>query len=273
VIFAIRDDDASFFTRPSDLEQCYADIWDVCPVSLSCVPFHACTRSEGIPEENWDGSEVFPLGDNEELVRFLRSGIKSGRLSVSLHGYSHRDEPDGYEFETGAELASKVQEGKEYLERLLGTRIHVFVPPHNALSRTGRNAVVAAGMSSCGGAFGQRDLLGVFEYRALIRKKLWHLAHGYEYPYPLRFSGHAEINHHSVTPTADPSNLVRALERTMQDGGVFCAATHYWEFPVESRVKPGVSVRDLLYGLFERARSDGGVDFLSLDQIAARWQA
>ena len=55
--FAIRDDDTSFFTRPEQLLRVYEGIWDRVPVSLSVVPFHGRTHTEGIPVEYWSGGE------------------------------------------------------------------------------------------------------------------------------------------------------------------------------------------------------------------------
>ena len=55
--FAIRDDDTSFFTRPEQLLRVYQGIWDRAPVSLSVVPFHGRTHTEGIPAEYWSERE------------------------------------------------------------------------------------------------------------------------------------------------------------------------------------------------------------------------
>ena len=59
VVFSIRDDDTCYFTTPRELESCYGRIWDICPVSLSVVPFQASTKSGAVPREHWSGKEVF----------------------------------------------------------------------------------------------------------------------------------------------------------------------------------------------------------------------
>jgi len=38
-LFAIRDDDTSFFTRPEELEAVYRSLWGQIPISLAVVPF------------------------------------------------------------------------------------------------------------------------------------------------------------------------------------------------------------------------------------------
>jgi hypothetical protein len=37
--FAIRDDDLNYFFNPEVIENNYRDIWDICSISMSVVPF------------------------------------------------------------------------------------------------------------------------------------------------------------------------------------------------------------------------------------------
>ena len=37
--FVIRDDDLNFFFDPIDIEKNFRDIWDICPISMSVIPF------------------------------------------------------------------------------------------------------------------------------------------------------------------------------------------------------------------------------------------
>ena len=62
------------------------------------------------------GNELYPVADNSDLIAFLREQTAKNRVSIMMHGYSHVDEPDGYEFETAADLERKAREGKQYLE-------------------------------------------------------------------------------------------------------------------------------------------------------------
>src|SRR5215210_3493835 len=96
--FALRDDDVNFFTRPEQLERAYGAYWDDLPVSLAIVPSHAATKSKAIPPEHWDGDGEFPLVDNPEIVEYVRELIGRGRAAPMLHGYTHKNYPDGYEF-------------------------------------------------------------------------------------------------------------------------------------------------------------------------------
>ena len=82
MLFAICDDDTNYFTKPQDLIDNYDEVWSICPISLSVVPFHTCTKSGAIPKEYWSGDDVFLIGNNKELVRFLRGKIREDKVSI-----------------------------------------------------------------------------------------------------------------------------------------------------------------------------------------------
>jgi hypothetical protein len=145
---AIRDDDTSYFTTPEALDRVYGDVWDRMPVCLAVVPFAIGYEQPGIPPEHWHSGESFALDRNPELVSFLRELIGSKRVTIALHGCTHQDFPDGYEFQAAPDLPDRVLRGRAYLESLLGCRISLFVPPHNALSKRGRDRFGAGPTSS-----------------------------------------------------------------------------------------------------------------------------
>src|SRR5712671_8191627 len=96
--FAIRDDDACYFTEPSELARVYHDVWDRVPVCLATVPCAIGYERAGIPREHWHSGEAFPLDRNTALVAALKELLASRRATIALHGYSHQDFPDGFEF-------------------------------------------------------------------------------------------------------------------------------------------------------------------------------
>jgi len=153
--FALVDHDTNYFTKPEQLESVYRKIWDKIPISLSVVPFHACTKSRAIPREYWQGNRIFPIGGNKELVEFLKRKISENKISILMHGYNHRDYENGYEFEVGDRLYEKVKEGKKYLQELFEVEIKTFAPPHNSLSKEGMKAVIA----------NKLNILGSFSFR------------------------------------------------------------------------------------------------------------
>jgi peptidoglycan/xylan/chitin deacetylase (PgdA/CDA1 family) len=267
--FAIRDDDTSFFTRPEQLVRAYEGIWERVPVSLAVVPFHGRTRTEGIPQEYWSGgSELYPLAHNKELTAFLQEQRAHGRVSIMLHGYSHVDEPDGYEFRAGADLHRKAREGKQYLEEVFEGPVHAFVPPHNALSARGYAAVVAAGL----------DIVQIVPFRrvrprrlrdlphmarVVMTQRLWHQP----YPHVLDFGTHREVAHRSLTPSVWLARRLDELEFCHRRHGVYVLATHHWEFGRATR--DGATLREALERLVERA-SALGAQFCTVNQVLGR---
>lgn len=267
--FAIRDDDTSFFTRPEELIQVYSDIWDQVPVSLSVVPFHGRTKTKAIPPEYRNGgSELFPIGDNPELVAFLREQKAKGRISIMLHGYSHVDGPDGYEFEAESDLERKVREGKQYLEQLFETSVRAFVPPHNRLSLKGYLAVTNAGLDIVQIVHFRRGRPFTLRYLPQLVRVLWaRFVWRHRYPYVLDFGNHREVAHHSLTPSVSFQTLLDELEFCHSRRGIFVVATHYWELNQVTR--DGLSLRHALERLVARGR-ELGARFCTVNEAFVR---
>ena len=230
--FAIRDDDTNYFTKPEELERIYSNIWDTAPVSLAVIPFAGGGKVDAIPPEYWQGDKVFPIGENEGLVEFLKEQIAKGRVSLMLHGYSHKDYPNGYEFEAGSDLFSKVRRGKRYLEELFGVIIKTFVPPHNSLSRRGAQAVIDNGLNilMAYSHWPWERPLEAANFINFARMVWFWLRYGKSkrYPNTLCFSRHKEFGCYTLHPSASFQELREGLEFTMEAGGNFCVATHYY---------------------------------------------
>jgi len=235
---AIRDDDTSYFTTPEALTAVYDDVWDRAPVCLAVVPFAIGYEQRGIPREHWRSGESFPLERNPALVTFLRELIRSGRATIALHGCTHEDYPNGYEFEAAPDPDERVRRGRAYLESLLDCRISLFVPPHNALSRRGLAAVSAAGLDILGSFLSFRPSMRPWEPRTLAN---WWAVQRYRraigrsrrdalvYPRVLRYARHGEFGCHSLVPGTTADALAREMTDAGRAGGDFCLATHYWE--------------------------------------------
>lgn len=230
--FAIRDDDINYFTRAEDLNSIYEDIWNKCPISISVVPFHASTKSGAIPQKYWTGDAVFPIGENKQLIKFLRGKIKEGKISIMLHGYSHKDYKNGHEFEVGDNLEKKVKEGKEYLQQLFGIQVTTFVPPHNVLSRRGLSAVVNNGLNIANIA-SFRPSGRIFHFSNIIpfiKLRIFYIRYpDRRYPYIISLSNHKEITCYPLVPQTKLGKLKDDFKFCFKMDGVFCLATHYWE--------------------------------------------
>jgi predicted deacetylase len=265
---AIRDDDTSYFTTPDALTRVYGDIWDRVPVCLAVVPFAIGYEQPGIPREHWHSGESMPLDRNSALVTFLRELIAARRVTVALHGYTHQDFPDGYEFQAAPDLFDRVRRGRTYLEEVLGCRVSVFVPPHNALSKRGLAAVSAAGLNVLGSFLSFRPSLRPWEwrtpanwwaiqrYRRATRRRR---RDAFVYPHALKYARHAEFGCHSLVPGTTAGTLLQQFAEAQRFGGDFCLATHYWE--VDAMLK------QVLHSVLEFAACQPRVRFVPVEEL------
>jgi len=235
---AIRDDDTCYFTSPETLERVYSDIWDRVPVCLATVPRAIGYERAGIPREHWHSGEAFPLELNRALVPFLKDAVQRRRATIALHGYTHQDYPDGFEFQAAPDPERRVHDGLRELRETLGASISVFVPPHNALSKRGLSAVAAAGLNILGSFLSFRPSMRAWEAATPAnwwRVRRYRAAMGRTrgdrlvYPHVLRYRRHAEFGCHSLVPGTTVDDLVSGFDEARRAGGDFCLATHYWE--------------------------------------------
>lgn len=156
MLINIRDDDTNFFTTPDDLKRAYQDLIGDIPVTLAVIPFVTKHYSRMLDIEGVDRPEqlvkqrdiekilsahemgedqiVYPVGENAELVQYLMRLVKQNKIEIALHGFNHRYYEDGAEFLKNHVSFFHVRDGKEYLEKLFGARIYLFVPPSNAIN-------------------------------------------------------------------------------------------------------------------------------------------
>ena len=271
--FCIRDDDTSFFTSPDELERAYGAISARGPVSLAVVPYCRAGSNKAVPEELRNTGSVHPLHENAPLVGYLRDRVSAGRFEIMLHGYYHDDIHGRPEFSVeDADLERRVVEGRRYLEELLDTTVRVFVPPHNAIGRRGLQAVARAGLH-LGGAAGLRGgwpLTSPGTWAAWWRLRRWRAEGGYGVPWVIDCGDHCEIAGNPVTPLSRLEQNRTALRQASEVGGVFCAATHYWEFSTPSAWAGDPNVRDHLAALIDQALSLPGARWASVGDAVAR---
>ena len=265
---ALRDDDTCYFTSPDELERVYKPVWDLVPVCLATVPFAIGYPRAGIPEDEWHSGRVFPLEANLDLVGWLRARIAEQRVTIALHGYTHQDFPDGFEFQVAPDMERRLAEGRRHLEQVLSQHVRVFVPPHNALSRRGLTAVSAAGVNVLGSFLWFHPARRPWELRTLPN---WWRVQRFRraaartrrdrlvYPWPLQYRRYAEFGCHGLIPSTTFEELAAALEEVRQVGGDFCLATHHWE--IDSRL------HDILLRFLDHAGRVPGVTFVAAEEL------
>jgi predicted deacetylase len=268
--FAIRDDDTCYFTDPADLERVYHDVWDRVPVCLATVPFAIGYERAGIPREHWHDGEAFALERNSALTAFLKSLIGRGRATIALHGYTHQDYPDGFEFQSAPDPERRVEHGLRYLRDTLGATLSIFVPPHNAMSKRGLAAVGSAGLNILGSFLSFRPSMRPWDHmtpanwlrisqfrRSTGRAKTDRLI----YPHVLRYANHAEFGCHSLIPGTTLTELTNAFDAAKNAGGDFCLATHYWEVDA--------AMKSVLLKCLDYAARDRDVRFVAAEELFA----
>ena len=265
---ALRDDDTSYFTDPARLEAVYHDVWQRIPIGLAVVPHAAGFADKAVPEKYWDAGRAFPLEENAPLVAALREHLEAGRVTVAQHGFTHEDFADGHEFQAAPDIESRLARGQAYLEGVLGTRVRVFVPPHNALSKRGLAAVSAAGLNLLGSFLSFRPSLRpwdlhtpmnwwrIQQYRARSGRTK---ADRMVFPHVLRYRRHAEFGCHGLIPGTTFDDLKRGFDEARAARGHFCVATHYWEVDA--------TLKDLLVRFLDYANGYADVRFVSIDQL------
>jgi len=273
--FLIRDDDTNYFTQPEELERSYGDIWGICPINLSVVPFHGCTKSGAIPKRYWTGEGVFPIGDNTNLIRYLKKKIREKKVYITLHGHSHVDQADGYEFQTGSGLHNKIKEGRKYLEQLFDVEIKWFVPPHNALSKRGWEAVVANGLNISGVYSPRVRGWHLCDIPNTARQQYWKKVRNLFYPYPIKVRNHTELHVHSLTPVTSISSLKLALHKVRRFDGYFCLASHYWELYEHINNNRDLTLKEIITGILEHLNKhdENFVCFSDIERICSGWRS
>jgi len=260
----LRDDDTNYFTSVEELRRVYEPIWDDAPAALAVVPFQTGCKSRAIPAEMRESTETHPIGENEELVSFLRTQIDRGRVRILLHGYSHEDFPDGWEFEKCPNPHERVREGKAYLEELFDTEISTFVPPHNSLSRQCAKAVADEGLDILT-AFGHwpwERSISTQNLRNFLRLSAFRLRHGKDrrLPEKLDFGTHAEWPSYTLVEDVPAPEVATGLEFARKRRGDACVAYHYWELLQEDLLE---DFHDLVHDWGQRK----GVEFVTDEEL------
>lgn len=272
IFFAIRDDDIDFWTDSDQLEELYAPLWDKgVIVSFSAIPFGVETHGRG----DWDsfyqveGTER-PIGDNKELISYLREKIAQGKIEIMLHGYNHlykvreswssptvianqknlhglRTRKQGAELQwipeciwkAEGQLKEDLVKGKKYLESLFSVPIKVFVPPSNSIGSVGARVLDVLHLNLSGTIARKKDRDWSYDYAwAYFKRTLFFLRHkGALYPFPLQMKLHQELAAHSLTPTVSFDVLKQSFELCCQLRAPFVLATHWWEIEKQSAMR------------------------------------
>jgi hypothetical protein len=165
----VRDDDTNFFTRPDMLETIHSKAWDKgFKISLSIVPFQKGMDDVSVPPEIRHTGLLYPIANNEGLVKFLREKIRSQSIEILQHGFSHSI-LEGFRGEFGiniSEHAANIQSAKQSLMQAFGVNPTFFAPPYDDISNVNLRLVRQQDMIPI---YGQENIHKFFRSRYIPR--------------------------------------------------------------------------------------------------------
>lgn len=293
--FALRDDDLNFFFNTTEIEEWYRDIWKICPISMSVVPFikgnwkkyiiDAEINGPGFMSEIWleelkaDGT-IYPIGENYKLVEFIKTCISENKIYLTIHGIHHRNEDKiipqfknnygfGAEFFTTRDLSFELNKSIKYLEGIFNQKIEIFTPPQNEINYLGIKSLMKNKLNICADLPGIKNIntYRIFKLSTIIKYGFFKLMHyNSEYPHVLRGYKINLVNHHRLQPGTDVKNLYKKIEETYKRNGVFILSTHSYGFN-HKMINQSKTMLDTLKELLEYLKTKKGVEFVTLKEI------
>lgn len=252
---AIRDDDASFFTKPEDLKKAYDFIRPGDCISLSVVPFTVPVHRDDVFPYGKDLTYgYYDIAENPELIAYLRSEKEKGTYDFLLHGYSHeyRNEDGKWiaemKWKSRQQLAQELPRGKEHLQQLLGCPLSVLVAPNNSIDRKAIAVLEKLGMHYSG-IIGFNDRRISLRYLInFVKRWFFRATKKVQYPGVLNYGKHKELAAYTLDTYA---RLVAEYELCKKRNVPFVVYTHYWQLNEDACAK------ELLVKLYEYVTGDG----------------
>ncbi|MDM1009637.1 DUF2334 domain-containing protein [Clostridium perfringens] len=232
MLFAIRDDDTSYFTTPEELEKAYNFIKKG-TVSLSVVPKTVSVHKDDIfPYGKGINKGFYSISDNSVLVDYLRQGCKLGNYEILLHGYTHEYKKINnkwiaeMKWKSEEIIQKELKTAKEELEKLFCIKIKVFVAPNNSIDKKAI-AVIENLKMDYSGIILHSDRKKNFRYfMNYIRRWGIRIIKNIPYPGILDYGKHKEL----VAYTLDSFERLKYEYKCCKRKNVpFVIYTHYWQ--------------------------------------------
>jgi len=290
--FALRDDDLNYFFKPEEIENNYKDIWNICPISFSVVPFikgnwlDITKKLESLGPGNTDANFIdkikndniiYPIGENVLLVDYVKKKILENKIYLTLHGIHHRNEDEiipemngnfgiGAEFFTNRDMTIKLKESIIYIQDLFNQRIEIFTPPQNLLSLKGIKSILNNDLSICGDMPALKKistvkLVGFHNYLKLVFHRISNDM--VTYPYPIVHKKLRFLTHYRLQPGSEVQKLYKSFKEIYKQNGVFVLSTHSYGFNFKMKDQ-GIRMGDVLTEFIHYAKQNPKVEFVNL---------
>ncbi len=292
--FAVRDDDINYFYTPKLLEKYYKEVWDFCPISISVIPFIKGNWKKNIDviEKLGPGSldnviinkilsdnDIYPLGENFELLEFIQNKIKQGSLYITIHGIHHRNEDRniphlgnnygfGAEFYTSRYLGENLKKSIQYLENIFDQKISVFTPPQNVVNKRGFDAITYNNLNVCMDFpriknFDTLSILGLKSYLQYLFFKLKYINHIYYKS--IKTNNISICPHHRLQPNSDLDSIKKQINYVYKKNGIFVLSTHSYAF--DYKMNNNFTMGEIFLEIINFVREKNEVKFVSINKI------
>ena len=253
--FILRDDDISYYTKLEEVYKLYENaINNGLKVNFSVIPKAQKVFDTENKATLYHETEKRNIEENKELVTWLRDKVKAKKIEILLHGYDHsfsikqnneyvlltkelvditRKNKNIYDeccYKKAEILKKEIKEGKERLEDIFNTKINVFVPPANLMSKQCSKIIVDNNMNISGSIkrnFNRK--IDAYSIRNYIKKSIWKFSSKNLYPYMLKYAKNNEIDAHEFTPSIDIIKFDKLVNELKNKNISFSVFTHYWQ--------------------------------------------
>lgn len=291
--FIIRDDDVNYLYNPSQLKQWYDGIIDRCPISICAVPYmkgdffkwvDILERHKPFDKEAFYKDDVIcKIGDNQELVALIKEWIMKHKVSVSLHGYHHRNPNKnakevrhnyitGAEFYTNDDISSILKDGLDYLSQVFGYQVSVCTAPQNMISKVGFKSILEIGANICVDLPPLRSpmscisVYGVLNYLRLLFFWLKPQNRKKHYPYIVSTKTSKIISLYRLQPQVLLQDLFDEIDRVYQLNGIFVLNTHSYGF--DYKMNDGkYTMKEALIQILEYLNKYPDIQYTTLEDL------
>ncbi len=231
MIFAIRDDDTSYFTKPQEFEMAYDFLKDGC-ISISIVPFTVPVHKDSIfPYGEGIPYGYYSIEGNIELIKWLKEKKEAKRVEILMHGYSH--EYKKYFGKWQAEMIWKdkrniykeIQSGKILLEKLFNTKVSIFIAPNNMINKKAINTLEKLDMNYSGIIQHNDRMITIRYFINYLLRWSYRLIYNIPYGGILNYGKHLELNAYGIDRI---DRLKYEYKMCKIKGHPFVIYTHYW---------------------------------------------
>jgi predicted deacetylase len=298
--FAIRDDDLNYFYTPKFIEDNIKDIWDICPFSMSAVPFIKGNWIENtkileglgpnnIPENIINNmrkdNKAHDIAKNIELVKYIKNKLLEGKIYLTIHAIHHRNEdrelpiiknnfPIGAEFYTQRDLSGELKNAKEHLENTFGQKIFIFTPPQNLYSKKGFKAILNNSLGVCSylpsikNTKDSIEMLGILNYLKVLLYRLESRRKHNRAPYPKLIQNNPVkiMDHRSLQPGTNIKELYDDFDYIHTQGGDFVLSTHSYGFNYKMQGSDK-TMGEILKEFLLYAQNKNSIEFVGLNKI------